>query len=99
MSAFEDLKKTLYAGISENFGDSEADDPSYSLDWLTWTALKAVPQAITTEDEARETAIDWQTWQSEVSLSYGELSEWQAFFETLAKQFNLNDEFKENGII
>ena len=54
---------------------------------------------IRTRGEARQAAIDWQRWQSEKSLSYGELSEWQGYFEKLAKKFNLKREFKENGII
>jgi hypothetical protein len=54
---------------------------------------------VTTAEEARQQAIDWQNWQSEQSLSYSELSEWQAHFEELAKKFDLTDEFKENGII
>jgi hypothetical protein len=58
--------------------------------------------AITTiksEDQARQTAIDWQQWASEQSLSYSELADWSGFFRTLARKFNLTDEFKENGII
>lgn len=54
---------------------------------------------VTTAEEARQQAIDWQNWQSEQSLSYSELSDWQAHFETLAKKFKLTNEFKENGII
>jgi hypothetical protein len=54
---------------------------------------------IQTADEARQKAIDWQIWQQEESLSYGELAEWQGYFEMLAEKFNLTDEFKENGII
>lgn len=54
---------------------------------------------ITTADEARQYAIDWQNWQSEQSLSWGELAEWQAIFETLATKFDLTEEFKENGIL
>ena len=54
---------------------------------------------IKTPEAAREAAIDWQSWQSDQSLSYGELSDWAGAFETLAKKFNLTDEFKENGII
>lgn len=52
-----------------------------------------------TAEEARQYAIDWQTWQSEQSLSYGELDEWQAVFNELAVKFDLTEEFKENGII
>lgn len=51
------------------------------------------------KDEAREQGIDWQNWQAEQSLSYGELLEWQNHFETVAKKYNLTEEFRENGII
>lgn len=50
-------------------------------------------------DEAREQAIEWQSWQSKQSLSYDEILEWQNYFESIAKEYNLTDEFKENGII
>lgn len=49
--------------------------------------------------EAETLAIDWQNWAGDQSLSMGELSEWQALFEELAKKFNLEEVFKENGII
>jgi len=54
---------------------------------------------IKTKEEARQLAIDWQNWTSEQSLSYGELAYWGGVFERLAEQFDLKDEFKENGII
>jgi hypothetical protein len=54
---------------------------------------------VTTEDEARNKAIDWQSWQQEQSLSYSELSEWQDYFTGLASKFNLTAEFSENGIV
>lgn len=54
---------------------------------------------ITTAGQATDLAIDWQQWQAEQSLSYGELAEWQAYFRQLARKFNLRDEFEENGII
>lgn len=51
-------------------------------------------------DEARDLAIEWQQWQSEQSLSYGELAEWQGVFTELADRFpELAEEFAENGII
>ena len=55
--------------------------------------------SVQTDGEARDLAIDWQKWQSEQSLSQGELVEYQDYFEQLAKKFGLEDEFKENGII
>lgn len=64
------------------------DDNDYCLDCVAKTA-----------DEARQLAIDWQNWQSEQSLYMSEVADWQAFFEALAKKFNLTDEFKENAII
>lgn len=54
---------------------------------------------LTTAEEARQLAIDWQSWQPEQQLSIGELSDWQAYFEELATKFDLTDEFQENGII
>lgn len=56
-------------------------------------------KTITTPEAAQQAAIDWQSWQSEQSLSYGELAEWAAAFEELAKKYDLVDEFVENGII
>ena len=53
----------------------------------------------TTADEARDVAIEWQHWVSEQNLSYGELAEWQSFFEELAERFDLTEEFTENGVI
>ena len=55
--------------------------------------------AINTQEDARQTAIDWQSWASGQNLSYGELSEYQGYFETLGEKFGLTEEFRENGII
>lgn len=58
--------------------------------------IGSVPE---TAEQARDKAIEWQNWQAEQSLSYGELAEWRAYFEALAVKFpELADEFKENGI-
>ena len=48
---------------------------------------------------AREQAMDWLEWQSEQNLSYGELANWMAHFERLARRFGLVREFRENAII
>lgn len=50
-------------------------------------------------DEAREQAIEWQQWQSEQSLSYEEMLNWQNHFESIARAYDLTEEFEENGII
>lgn len=53
-----------------------------------------------TAEEARDQAIEWQHWQSEQSLSYGEIAEWYAHFTNVADQYpELKEEFIENGII
>lgn len=54
---------------------------------------------VKTADEARQQAIDWQIWAADKSMSYAELAEWQGYFGNLAAQFNLKEEFAENGII
>ena len=54
---------------------------------------------IKTKEEARQYAIDWQVWQSERSMSYGQIAEWTYYFLKLAKRFNLTSEFLQNGII
>ena len=52
-----------------------------------------------TKDEARDFAIAWQSWQSTQSLSWEDMFEWSNVFEELAENFDLTEEFKENGII
>jgi len=54
---------------------------------------------VRTADEARNLAIDWQIWQSDQSLSYADVVEWQNYFEKLARKFRLTKEFKTEGII
>lgn len=55
---------------------------------------------VTTEDEAREKAINWSYWVGDQSLSMGELLEWQTYFEEIVQRFpDLEEEFKENAIL
>lgn len=61
--------------------------------------LKKNIDEIKSTEEARTLAILWQQWASEQNMFWSEVSEWQAYFETLAKEFNLTEEFKENGVI
>lgn len=58
-----------------------------------------IPRIPTTKEEARNQAIEWVSWQSQRSLSYGALAEWQEYFAALGEKFDLTDEFRENGII
>lgn len=48
---------------------------------------------------AEEKAIQWQHNASEKQYSYGELYEFGAYFERLAKRYGLIKEFRKNGII
>ena len=59
-----------------------------------------------TVDEARQYAIDFQNWVSEQNeigkeptLYMSDLMEWCGEFERIGKEFDLTEEFKENGII
>lgn len=51
------------------------------------------------KERARQEAIDWQDWQAEQSLSYGELADATAHFEALGRRYGLIQEFRENAII
>lgn len=55
--------------------------------------------SVTTEEEARDLAIEWQHWQAEQALSWNELMEWQYGFIKLGRQYNLTDEYIENGVL
>ena len=54
---------------------------------------------VNTKEEARQQAIDWQAWQSKQNLSYLQHFIWSEHFRAIAKDFNLQEEFEENGII
>jgi len=54
---------------------------------------------IKTKEEAQQFAQEWQQWQSEQNMSYGECFQWYEYFSGLAKKFNLTEEFVENRII
>ncbi len=56
-------------------------------------------RVVKTKEEAKQYAIDWQNWVSEQNLSYGEMMVWQTIFEKVANEFDLREEFEENGII
>ncbi len=51
------------------------------------------------KEAARQEAIDWQLDFANHSYSWGELSEYAAYFEKLGKRYGLTAEFRENGII
>ena len=49
--------------------------------------------------KARQKAIDWQLDFNNHNYSWGELVEFQGYFEKLAKRYGLVKEFRENCII
>ena len=51
------------------------------------------------KEAARQKAIDWQRWQADENLSYGELAYFMEYFERIARRFGLVREFRENAII
>ena len=51
------------------------------------------------KNNARNKAIAWQHDFCNHNYSYGELIEWNDYFNKLAKRYGLTEEFRENGII
>ena len=47
---------------------------------------------------ARNEAMEWQTWASEVSMSWGECAYWGDYFTRLGRRYGLLREFHDNGI-
>lgn len=54
---------------------------------------------VKTKEEARQYAIEWQNWVGEQDLSLEEISKMESDLEDLAIEFDLVEEFEENGII
>lgn len=54
---------------------------------------------VKTKKQARQKAIDYQFWQTNQNLSYEEAINWEYYFRSLSRRFNLNAEFSENGLI
>ena len=61
--------------------------------------MKLYGKEITTKEQARQFAIEWQTYQGTRVMSYRDLIGWQNGFRKLAKKFRLGREFKENGLL
>lgn len=51
------------------------------------------------KEKARQEAIEWQQKCGDIDYSYGELAEFQQYFENKAKKYGLIREFRENGIV
>ena len=51
------------------------------------------------KQKARDKAVEWQLDFNNHNYSYGELAEFQDYFERLAKRYGLVKEFRENCII
>jgi hypothetical protein len=51
-------------------------------------------------EEVTQFAIEWQDWQTENCLSWGEFADWGSYFEQLANKFpEVKEEFEANAII
>ena len=50
------------------------------------------------KERARNKARDWQLDFGNHNYSYGELYEWQQYFEKLGKRYGLLKEFRDEGI-
>ena len=50
------------------------------------------------KEKAREKAVFWSLDFVNHSYSWGELMEWQVYFEKLGRRYGLLAEFRENGI-
>ena len=47
---------------------------------------------------ARQEAMEWQYWQADVAMSWGECAYWGDYFTRLGRRYGLLREFHENGI-
>lgn len=58
-------------------------------------------ETITTKEEARQYAIYWQHRfaEAEMGTDWKEFCKWNEKLTTLAKKFDLIEEFEENGIL
>jgi hypothetical protein len=96
----EQLRQILIDSGAPEFGDIVIDKICGLFDYPDTTEfMLPKPRDVKTEDEARGLAIDWQNWQAEQSMSWGEAAHYADYFRKLAKKFKLTEEFKENAII
>lgn len=54
---------------------------------------------VTSRQQARDIAIDWQAAKADEDMSWHEVAWAGRYFEELAKRYRLKSEFKENGIL
>lgn len=93
----EKRKKQLDELTEKYYG--EIDELESEIRDITQSMEKFSLPLPTTQAEARQYAIDWQNWASVQDLSYGEMAEMQSILLKIAEDFDLVDEFTENGII
>ena len=54
---------------------------------------------VKTKEQAISKAIDFQSWQATQNFSYTDVIDWANYFENMAREFDLAEEFLENGLI
>jgi hypothetical protein len=90
---FGQSEKEVSADLDRMYGnDDEEGEVEESF-------KKKAVDTIKNKEEARQLAVDWQNWQSERKMSWGEVAKWGTYFSEVAKKFGLTKEFEENGII
>lgn len=92
---FPDSRRCAHCGVPHPGDAPVGKKKDASRRMAAWT-----PPSINSADDARNAAIDWQYWQSEQSMSWGEVAEWESYFAAIVARFpELAEEFAENGIV
>lgn len=86
-------------GLAYRYHDAEVGINWDTLRYYANEVMRFAKEPISTREQARGHAVDFQNWVGRQSLSYKELADWQTYFGAIAKKFDLTDEFKENGVI
>ena len=101
-AAFRDPNGNPHTNIYYSFEDFHRDTFSPLHEIIGLVEFKTHGKTYAERKEsARDTAIKFCNLDAEMSggLSWGELADVGAWFETIAKRYGLVEEFRENGII
>jgi hypothetical protein len=94
-AAFRDSKKEIHSNLYFRFEDFYKDTFSPNTAFLAFIEFKVHGKTYAERKESlRDIAISFQTEQR-AGLSYGELAEISAWFETMGERYGLLTEFKK----
>lgn len=81
--------------IKQGFTSGELvhEDDDSSVDWIREMNI------VSTKEDARQLAIQFQAWVNYGALSLSELSHYTNALKAMGKKFGLLREFRENGLI